>query len=147
MYNDKNNNGKKFFKKRDDRPKNVTMTVGLFELAKTTKVEYDRDTLLDILEVLPFDKVSIPVYTYKNLMFDKNSKGTMVVGYIKSYDAKEETFDVVIYGNYVETIGDFSDAIIFPRVFINEETGEVRSIIGLDVCPASTYSYLYDDAE
>lgn len=140
------NKGRRLFnnRAREDRPRNAVFNVDLFEYGRTNKFEYDRDTLLDILDKVPFDEISIPVYTYKNLMLNSEARGNMVVGYIKDFDPKNEVFTVVIYGNYTDTIGNFTDAIIFPRVFIDENSGCVRSIIGLDICPMETYKHLYD---
>lgn len=122
--------------RKNDRPRNSTFTVKLTDYFKTVKdIEYSKDQLLEILTSVPFSKISIPVYTFKSLVFANDSKGTMVVGFIKSFDIEKEVFEVVIYGNYVECVSKFENVVINPRVFINEETGDVKNIIALDIVP------------
>lgn len=123
-----------------DRPHNVTKTVALFPEAKTPKYEYDKQSLLDILSDIKFDKISIPLYTYKNLIFDGGIKGTIAVGYIKDFNPETEEFTVVIFGKNAESVCTFEDPVIYPRVYIDNETEDVKSIIGLDICPSSFYS-------
>lgn len=140
------NKGRRLFnnRAREDRPHNTTFNVDLFELSKTHKFDYDRDTLLDILEDIPFDLISIPVYAHKSLIINEDARGTMIVGYVKDFDAKNEKFTVVIYGNYVDVVSNFLDAVIFPRVFVNKDSGVVNSIIGLDISPKEEYKDLFN---
>lgn len=95
----------------------------------------------DILATLPFDKISIPVYTYKNLIFtnsDKPVKGNMIVGYATYYDALNEVLGVSLLPKNARTILDFKDLICYPRAIIDKETNAIK-ILSLELCPASLY--------
>lgn len=120
----------------------------LFPEGKTAKDEYIKGSLIDILTSVPWGKISIPLYTYKDLIMDntrKNNYGTSMIGYIKNFDAETETFDVIIFGASYAGVEDFEDPIIFPRVAVNNETHEARMVLGLDLCPMSKYAYLLSE--
>ena len=128
-----------------ERPSNASMEIELFELNKTVRSEYDKATLIEILANVQFDKISIPVYAYKDQILGEDKKGTMIVGFVNSFEPEEELFNITIYGNYVEKISKFVDAIIFARLVSDNETGEVKTILGLDICPLEKYAFLYDE--
>ena len=149
-YRKNRNDAQRPFKPREqknERPSNATMEVELFELNRTTRSEYDKASLIEILANVQFDKISIPVYAYKDLILGDDKKGTMIVGFVNSFDPQEELFNITIFGNYVEKVSKFEDAIIFARLVSDNETGEVKTILGLDVCPIMKYDYLYDEVE
>lgn len=119
---------------------NSEMSVQLIEVARNNMGDYDRGKLLEIINQVPWGKISFPIYSYKNLIFqDKETKGHVIVGYINGYDSDTETFELVIFGRNVGTILEFNDPIIYPRVITNKETGEL-TITAFDLAPKGIFS-------
>ena len=133
---DNNNSNKRSF----NPIKGEFMEFPLFDIGKTVKDDYDVNGLIDLLASVPFDKISVPLYTYKDLIFGEGKKGTTVVGYIKSFDVDNLSFSVYVNGKNLKVIKEFDDAVVFPRVRVRD--GEANMVIGLDVCPYSKYEYL-----
>ena len=98
--------------------------------------EYNRDTLLDILDQIPFSLVSIPVYLHKYYLNGANSVGYVNVGYVKGYKGDVEEFTVAIRSNFADTVDALGEAVIFVRAAVSED-GVVKTIIGLDIAPVS----------
>lgn len=119
-----------------NRPRNLSLTLPLFggDTDKNGR-KFDRSTLLDILAEFDFSKISIPVYTYKGLAFGENKKGTFIVGYIRQFNIEDESLHVIIYNYNAEIIKSFEDIVVYPRMIIDEKTGEVKTILALDIAP------------
>lgn len=138
MNRNNNNN------RQNNRPKNLNMDVVLFELSRTAKRDYDRDSLLELLEEIPFNKISIPVYANKNLVYNKDAKGIIPVGYVRGYDPESEVFTVSIYGNYAETVKGFAEPVIYVNPFLNDQN-EVTTVLNLIIGPVELWGDLYND--
>ena len=63
--------------------------------------------VLDVIEVIPFKKISIPLYIKKNVLDpnDKDDRYT-VVGYIKSYNVKQQSFRAFLFPNNKDSVLD-----------------------------------------
>lgn len=124
--------------KKNNRPERIVREFYLNAGNSTGSREYDRDTLLQILNEVPFNKISIPVNLHKYYTTgDAEAKGYLNVGYVIGYNAEEEKFSVVIKNNFAETVDGMTDTIIFARASVNKD-GEVKNIIALDIeCAAS----------
>lgn len=118
---------------------NVSMEVNRFAKNKTLKFTYDGDSLTELLTQVPFDKVSIPLYGYRNVVLNNdNLPGNMTVGYIESYNAETSTFNVTIHQNVADKVKLMKNPIIFIRV---QAIGEkVTKILGFDICPKAYYA-------
>lgn len=134
---------------KDDKRTTKTMPtrfeVPLFAGNKNEKgFEYDRETLLEIVNSVPFNKISIPLYAEKSTLDSSLQIGDGVkpVGYISDYDIATETFTVFIYSFFADIIGKLKDAIIFPRVYIKKYSSKDINILNLIVGPVESYEKL-----
>ena len=121
----------------DDRPKNAQMTIPMILDGRTDHGEtYDVNQLIDILKVIDESElvklISIPVYGNRRDNYDTDSKGTMVVGYLKGIDLEHKTLDVVVYAKYAEKYNTQYSGIKF-RVIIDKREKYVRQILGIDI--------------
>lgn len=91
---------------------------------------YDVNSLIDLLEEIPFNKISVPVYCAKSYIFDQDeAKGTVMVGYIKAFDGKR--FDMCIYNKNIDKIEKMTNAIVLPKVRVRDDVAEV--ILSLEI--------------
>lgn len=125
-----------FNNQRDDRPSNKTITVPMVLDGKTDRGEaYNANDLMDILAELARIEVtkliSIPVYGMRKDILDKDAKGTMSIGFLKSIDLDHETLGVVIYPKYADMFNDNSSAKF--RVILDRKENYVRQILGIDI--------------
>jgi hypothetical protein len=119
---------------------NVQMKIKLAgaDICKTVNgSDYNRDSLTAILSENLFTKISIPLYSYRDLIVEEGKPGNVIVGFVSGYDKEKEEFTVTVYESSAAKVTDFKDAVIYPRVTINYETLDVKMIIGLDICPAA----------
>ena len=126
--------------KKNTRPRNVTMKIELIGRGTDKSGrEFDRSSLLTILSDFDFSKISIPAYTYRNLIYGEDKKGTIAIGYIRQFNPEDETFSVLVYNASVEAVKSFEDVVVYPRMIIDEETGEVKTILSLDIGPCKFF--------
>lgn len=118
---------------------NVNMEIPRFAKNKTLKTTYDGDSLTECLVQVPFDKIAIPLYGYRNNLLNRDElPGNAIVGYIEGYNAETGTFNVVIHENWADKVTPMKDPIIFTRV---QTIGDkVTKILGFDICPKSYYA-------
>lgn len=102
----------------------------------TNLKEYKRESLLDILDQIPFSLISIPVYLHKYYLNGANNVGYVNVGYVKGYEVDTEEFTVAIRSNFAEAVDALGEAVIFVRAAVSED-GIVKTIIGLDIVPVA----------
>jgi hypothetical protein len=107
--------------------------------------QYDVDDLIALIQEIPFNKISIPVYAAKSIVFnDETKRGTVQVGYIRGFNVTEEgdfVFDTTIYAKNAEAIKAMSYPIVYPKVRVTEE-GEIQLIVSLEIIEDDV-----DDAE
>lgn len=120
---------------------NVTVRVPRFSKAKNLRRKYNVESLLEILNNIDFDKINIPLYSYRNVLCnDDTRRGNRIVGYIDKYDRETDEFIVVIHEYFAGIISGFDNPIIYPRVQIMDEN--VTKILGFDICPKLYYSII-----
>lgn len=102
--------------------------------------EYAMESLIDIINEIPFHKISIPLTIKKSFMYDNDSKGNMNIGFITGYDEEENKISAVIFGGKnLDRIKDIvrNGAVIYPAVSLNRgednEEKTVRTIIGFSL--------------
>lgn len=99
--------------------------------------------LVDLLCGIPFDKINIPLYTYRCLIRDDDSAtGNIICGYIEGYDAETDMFNVVILEKHAACVCNYQNPIIYLRLDIDEEDGKILKIKGIDICPKAYYSFI-----
>lgn len=133
-YKNGNKTNEKKGEKKYTKPEKVVREFYLNECNYAGTREFDRGTLLDILNNVPFDKISIPVHLDKTLINGANSKGYANVGYVTGYDSEEEKFTTVIYNNYAGAVDAVGESVIYVRAIV-DKSGVVRNIIALDIEP------------
>lgn len=82
-----------------------------------TSKECSNDVLNEVFDTLkntPFDKISIPLYSVRNVLFSEEAENTknITVGYIKKYDADKNEFTVVIYDGFKDKVSAIEDPVI-----------------------------------
>lgn len=133
------------FKKKKNERRSTIVTLKLFDGEKDRNGrELNRESMLDIITGVDFSKISIPVFVYKELVTEPGRRGTIIVGHIMGFDPKMEAFDVVVYSNSIPIVEGFEDPIICPRMFIDNETGTVKTILGFDAAPKT---YFFNEKE
>ena len=84
--------------------KNIIKHTELFiELLIEEDTEDILEEVYETLAITPFDKISVPVSTYKSYIddsIDPNDNKTITVGYIRSYDDRDEVFNIVLFDKY-----------------------------------------------
>lgn len=71
--------------------------------------------IIDVINTTKFDKISIPLGTYRCLIdsnADANDNRISTIGYIRKYDTETEMFTVVIFNNFIDLFKSKSDNAI-----------------------------------
>lgn len=66
-----------------------------------------REQILGVLESCKFNKISIPLGTYRCLIdssVSENDSRVTTIGYIRKYDAEAQEFSVVIFNKFIDLI-------------------------------------------
>ena len=70
------------------------------------------EEIFNVLRSTQFNKISIPVGTYRYLIDDSiadDDNRVITVGYIKRYDPESNMFDIAIFSNNKQTIEEFEN--------------------------------------
>lgn len=148
MYNNNKNynnksNGKKFVKKdrQSKQPKEHLILTGVELTEKMPDELYNN--LAEVLEKIPFDLISVPLYTLKKNVFKEqaeNTKGIMV-GYVNAVKVEETEediivkFDVTIYDAFKEQIKEFANPYIKVSCITEKDSLEVQTITKITILP------------
>ena len=132
----KNTNKKNFNK---ERPKSFTITYPLDMSGVQGDRQYDIETLIALLNSVPWEKISFPISAAKDLVFeDQNKTGTTNVGYVNSIESKEGTDGTEVYvkctifPKNVPSIEKLSFPYVYPKVRTNRN-GEVDVLISFEI--------------
>ena len=123
-YNQKNN--KKILVKDNHLKLNFVLPEDISENAK--------NELLEVLKGTKFNRISIPVSTYryyvdKNVNSDDNR--VVTIGYIKNYNAEKGEFTVVVFNNNCEAICEFANPAL--EIVFSEYNGKLGCITKFNV--------------
>lgn len=103
--------------------------------------------IMDIIETTKFDKVSVPVSSYRRFYdnrIDASDNRTSVIGYIKSFNKEDNTFTVVIYSNNAKITSDFANPeITIAFTIYKDEFGAITKFI---IAPTTSEKDI-DDSE
>ena len=103
---------------------------------------YSINSLVDLLNAIPFNLVNIPLYTYNCLVYNNDNRpGNTVCGYVAGYDQETDSFNVVIHEKFVDIIDSYENPIIYIRPLIDQD-GNVTKIKGFDICPNDYYRFI-----
>ena len=106
--NRKFNNNKKGFNK----PRKTILKVKMFQ-----DCEYFVN-LFNIVNSIPFDKISIPMYCSRYNVEGGDANKYVTIGYIKGFDQDTDEFTFVVFDNYVSKVKEFIDTYGEDNVFI-----------------------------
>lgn len=125
---------------KNNKPQRIVRNFYLNGGNSTSTKEYNRNSLLDILEGIPFRQISIPIYLHRGYLGNDQDRGYLNVGYVLNYTPEEEKFSIVVKDKYVELIDGLGEAIIYVRAVVDKDSN-VRNIIALDI------EAVYDEEE
>ena len=116
----------------EKKPSNVTRTMSL---GASPFYNEKIDQLVDFLNAIPFDKISIQVTMPKSVVYGNDEvKGFIVVGYIQSFSVSEG-FKVTILNKYVDLIDSLTKKTIGVKIRTERETGDIKMITAFAVEP------------
>lgn len=96
--------------------------------------ENTRNEVIEVLRTTKFNKISIPVSTYRHYTdtnIDKNDNRVVTVGYIKNFDIENDEFVVMIFTNSRSVISKFSNPIL--EIQISETNDTLRCITKFNI--------------
>lgn len=89
--------------------------------------------IMDIIETTKFDKISVPVSSYRRFYdnrVDASDNRTSVIGYIRSFNKEDNTFTVVIYSNNAKITSEFVNPEIgIAFTIYKDEFGAITKFI------------------
>jgi len=119
---------------RKQQPKQNFMKLGIalpYEISESLS-----DEIMEVLKSIPFNKVSIPVSTYRYLVEDDiaaDDNRVITTGYIKGFDVDTETFTVVLFSNNREKIEKFTNPML--EIVFSEYNGKLGVITKFNIVP------------
>ena len=129
---------------RKQQPKQNFMKFGIalpYEISDSLTEE-----IMEVLKSVPFNKVSIPVSTYRYLVEDgiaNDDNRVITTGYIKNFDAETETFTVVLFSNNREKIEKFSNPML--EIVFSEYNGKLGVITKFNIVPIEDEEIVEDE--
>lgn len=90
----------------------------------------------NVLTTTKFDKISIPLGTYRCLIdsnVDADDARVSTIGYIRKYDAETEMFTVVIFSNFIDFFKAQSDNVVTLQ--FNSHKDHLRTITKFIIVP------------
>lgn len=114
--------------------KKSTMKKMTVAFGGASNVKCSTEELAEVLKKVSFDLININLSLKKSYTDSSNAKGYASVGFVNSFNAENNTFDVVVFENRVETIEELGEVVVSARVFTNKE-GKITKVIGLDIEP------------
>ena len=94
------------------------------------------EEVYETLAITPFDKISVPVSTYKSYIddsIDPNDNKTITVGYIRSYDDRDEVFNIVLFDKYKELANNELHIEPFYNTIYEDGITKLGTIIKLNI--------------
>lgn len=117
--------------------KNIIKHTELFiELLIEEDTEDILEEVYETLAITPFDKISVPVSTYKSYIddsMDPNNNKTITVGYIRSYDDRDEVFNIVLFDKYKELANNELHIEPFYNTIYEDGITKLGTIIKLNI--------------
>jgi len=112
--NEKNHNNegrRNNFSKRDKQPKVNPNEIKLPLYLPADLDEKIANEILNVLDSTKFNKISIPVGTYRGFLedVDEGDNRVCTIGYIRNYNAENNEFTVVVFSKFTNTIKEFGD--------------------------------------
>lgn len=94
-----------------------------------------KNEIYDVLESTKFDKISIPLGIYRNLIEDCEEGDTRVctIGYIRSYDAESAVFTVVLFSKYANMVKELGMNNLVLELMFNTYNDTLRTITKFNI--------------
>lgn len=139
-YNN-NNNKKRNNNNEKKAPKPVTIKVPMVITGQDVKgVEYDRESCVliinDLADAGVFEKLSYFATAERKLVTGReDDKGTTNIARIAAID-NDGNVDLTFFGKNIEIATNFETGyVLAPRVRVDRNTGDVISILSIDLIP------------
>lgn len=90
--------------------------------------------IFDVLGRTPFNKISVPVSTYRyytDSSVGEDDNRVITIGYVKSFNAEEQVFSVVIFNNNKHVVEQFKNPAL--EVIFSEYSGKLGTITKLNI--------------
>lgn len=137
-----NNNNNKSFKKTTNVLFELPLKVGTDGKGQ----EYNIDSFFDIVDKVPFEQISIPLWVNRKDIINPDAKGIINIGFITKIDRETKTISGIYFGNKRDITTAIASMIetgaeVYARVSLNrytdtDEERTVKTIIGFDLIPA-----------
>lgn len=121
-----NNNGERYEQKAPRQPRvnpNEVKAKLIFDEGVSDNIAKE---ILDVLAKMRFDKISIPIGTYRYNLGEDVAEGDnriSTIGYIRRYDSESEEFTVIIFSNFIDIVKDMGD-IAVDLTFLTNKAGD-----------------------
>lgn len=111
-------------KKTNNNKRYNTFSIDFF---KETSDEI-KDEIIEVLKNTQFNKISIPVASYKNIVNPEDADNTknLSVGFIKSFNVNNNKLKVVIFNKFKPAINKLDNAII--EITYTEKTDKSNNV-------------------
>ena len=141
--NERNNNTRKGYKKANNQPRVNTNEIKVPFYLSTDLNDDLRDEIFDVLATTKFDKISIPLGIFRNLIEDCKEGDTRVctIGYIRNYDIERAEFTVVIFSKYIDIVKELGIENLVLEVMFNTYNNGLRTITKFNIAYASNEKF------
>lgn len=97
--------------------------------------------IFDVLAETKFNKISIPLGTYRYLIdstIEKDDNRICTIGYIRDYDVETDEFTVIIFDKFINLIKDLGDIAI--NLVFTRHVNSLGTITKFNIAPAVIYN-------
>ena len=94
------------------------------------------EEILEVIRNAQFDKISVPVSTYRYILdpsIPTDDTRVLTIGYIKDYDPEEEEFTIVVYRANFDTISAIDNPVL--EIVFNSYNDKLGVITKFNVIP------------
>lgn len=92
--------------------------------------------IFDVLSTTRFNKISVPLGTYKCLVdsdIDGDDNRVCTIGYIRNYNKENNEFTVIVFGKFLDTIKAYND--IAMELTFNKYKDSLGTITKFNIVP------------
>lgn len=129
-------------KKKPNGKKKVVTIKKRIPIGSSKLYDNNISELYNLLDTITFNKVNVPVFMSKQLLFDdENANGNITIGSVNKFSQDE--FTINVFENFADKISD--KYVMFVRCFKNYTTGEFTYVDGLYVVEGKPLTSFNDE--
>jgi len=93
------------------------------------------EEILDVLAEMKFNKISVPVGTYRYILEPENQEDTRIctAGYVKNYNAEKQEFTIILFSKVRDVIKDLGDLCV--ELICTVYGGKLGTITKFNILP------------